>query len=345
MSVRTITKEIQQGQFQSVYALYGTENFMIEEFIQFVKQKVLDESSMDFNYSVYDMNETPVQQAVMDAETLPFMGERRIVIIKNAFFLTGAKASSGVEHDLDSLQAYLDKPLETTIVLLIAFVDKLDERKKMVKHLKTQNAMVPFLPLKEKELWSWIIRRAGKQQVKMDDEAAKLLERLIGSDLRRLKQEIEKMAAYVGQDGTITEEVVYQLASRTLEQDIFGLIEKAANLQMDQAMRIFYDLIKNKEEPFTILHLLARQFRMILQVKVLVQKGYSHQQIASQLGVHPYPVKLAAEKSHRFSERALRAILAYLSEEDYRIKSGMIDKVLSMELFFLKIRDLIQSER
>jgi len=345
MNVRSITKEIQQGQFQPVYVLYGTENFMIEEFIQFIKQKVLDESSMDFNYSVYDMNETPVQQAVMDAETLPFMGERRMVIIKNAFFLTGVKSNSGLDHDLDSLQAYLQEPVETTILLLIVSVDKLDERKKMVKQLKTQNAIVPFLPLKDKELSAWIVRRAGKQQVKMEDQAAQMLERLIGSDLRRLKQEIEKMAAYVGKDGTITEEVVYQLASRTLEQDVFGLIDKAANLQMDQAMRIFYDLIKNKEEPLTILHLLARQFRMILQVKVLTQKGYSHQQIASQIGVHPYPVKLAAEKSHRFSEQALRSILAYLSEEDYRIKSGMIDKVLSMELFFLKIRDLIQAEK
>lgn len=189
-----------------------------------------------------------------------------------------------------------------------------------------------------------MIRRAEKMQVKMEDQAAQMLDVLVGSDLLRLKKEIEKMATYVGKGGIITEEVVDQLAYRTLEQDIFGLIEKAANLQVDQAMRIFLDLLKNKEEPLTILHLLARQFRMILQVKVLSQKGYSHQQMATQLGVHPYPIKLASEKSHRFSEQALRSILAQLSEEDYRIKSGLIDKVLAMELFLLNIKELIQKE-
>ena len=178
----------------------------------------------------------------------------------------------------------------------------------------------------------------------MEDQAAQMLDRIVGADMRRLKQEIEKMAAYVEKGRHDNGRGCYQLASRTLEQDVFGLIDKAATLQIDQAMRIFYDLLKNKEEPGgnESQYLLARQFRMILQVKVLSQKGYSHQQMASQLGIDPYPIKLAAEKSQRFSEQALRSILAYLAEEDYRIKSGTIDKVLSMELFFLKIRDLIK---
>lgn len=345
MEYRSVWKDVQQGVIKPVYALYGSEQFLIDEFIQFVKNKVLDESMLDFNYSVYDLMETPIQQVVMDSETLPFMGEKRVLVAQNAFFLTGTKPSGGLDHQLEALQKYLEQPMETSILFLTVAGEKLDERKKIVKLLKDRGALFPFVPLKDRELWSWIIRRAQKLQVDMEDEAAKLLERIVGNDLRRLRHELEKMSAYAGSGGRITEEVVYTLASRTLEQDIFGLIDKVARLEIDQALRIYYDLLKNKEEPLTVLNLLARQFRMILQVKVLASKGYSQQQMAAQLGVHPYPIKLAAEKSQRFGEPALRQILAYLSDEDYRIKSGQIDKILSLELFFMRIKDIIQMKK
>ncbi|RKD23979.1 DNA polymerase III subunit delta [Ammoniphilus oxalaticus] len=342
MNYREIFKQAGQGKIAPVYVLYGAETFMIEEFIQFMKQQVLDEAAIDFNFSLYDLEETPIQEAVLDAETMPFMDERRIVIVKNAFFLTGGKSNSAVEHDLDSIQKYVDQPMETTVLILIAETEKLDGRKKIVKQLQKDNTVVSFPPMHGQELWAWMVRQANKQHAQLEQGAATALERIVGQDLRRLTQEIEKIASFVGQGGVITEEVVDQLVSRTLEENIFGLIDKVSALELEQAMRIFYDLLKNNEEPLTVLHLLARQFRMILQVKVLTQKGYTQRQMASQLGVHPYPIKLAADKSARFSEAALRSILIYLAEEDFRIKSGQIDKVLSMELFMMKIKDLLQ---
>lgn len=343
MEYRNIFKEVQRGEFKPVYLLYGTEAFLIEECVSFIKNKALDEQFLDFNFSVYDMNEIPIQQAVMDAETLPFMGEKRLVVAKHALFLTGAKASGGADHQLEALQAYLERPIDTSIFILTVFQEKLDERKKLVKQLKSAGAVFPFMPLKDHELWGWIKRQAQKRGVQIDDPSAQDLDRIVGNDLRRLQQELDKMASYVGQGGMITEEVVDALASRTLEQDIFGLIDKASRLDIDQAMRIYYDLLKNKEEPLTVLSLLARQFRLILQVKVLAAKGYSGQQMASSLGMHPYPVKLAAEKAQRFSEKALRRIIAYLAEEDFRIKTGQMDKSLSMELFFMRLRDMIEA--
>ncbi|WP_134700121.1 DNA polymerase III subunit delta [Ammoniphilus sp. YIM 78166] len=342
MEYRSVMKDIQQGQIKPVYLLYGTETFLIEEFIHFLRDKVLDEQFLDFNFSVYDLQETPIQHAVMDAETHPFMGEKRVVVAKNALFLTGAKSSGNVEHQVEALQTYIESPIETSLLILTVMQDKLDERKKLVKTLKANKADVPFMHLKDQELWSWMRRRAQKLGVQIEDQAVQTLDRIVGNDLRRLQQELDKMSSYVGSQGRITEEVVYQLASRTLEQDIFGLIEKVSRLEIDQALRIYYDLLKNKEEPLTVLSLLARQFRLILQVKVMSAKGYSQQQIASALSMHPYPVKLAAEKSQRFKESALRNILAYLAEEDYRIKSGKMDKVLSLELFFMRLRDMIQ---
>ncbi|MBP1930501.1 DNA polymerase III subunit delta [Ammoniphilus resinae] len=345
MDSRNVFKRVQQNDIDPLYTLYGSETFLSEEFIRFLKGKVLDQELEEFNLHIFDLNETPIQDVIQEAETLPFMGEKRLIIGKNAMFLTGAKQTGGVEHHIDALLNYIQQPLETTVLVLAVEVEKLDERKKVVKLLQKHSTMVAFSPLKEPELISWIQRRAQKLNAGIDDQAANLLKQTVGTDLRTLHQELEKIASYVGARGTITEDVVYQLASRTLEQDIFSLVERVVKLDMTRAMRIFYDLLKNKEEPLTILSLLVRQFRLILHVKILLSKGYTQGQIASQLGIHPYPVKLAAEKVKNFSEQGLRNVLAYLAEEDYRIKSGKIDKKLSLELFMMRAEEILKGEK
>jgi len=342
MDSRNVFKRVQQNDIDSLYTLYGSETFLSGEFIRFLKGKILDKELEEFNLHIFDLNETPIQDVIQEAETLPFMGEKRLIIGRNALFLSGAKQTGGVQHQLDALQNYIQQPLDTTVLVLVAEIEKLDERKKIVKLLQKHSTMVAFSPLKESELLSWIHRRAQKLNAPIKDEAANLLQQMVGNDLRTLHQELEKMASYVGVQGHITEDVVYQLASRTLEQDIFSLVERVIQLDMTHAMRIFYDLLKNKEEPLTILSLLVRQFRLILQVKILLSKGYTQGQIASQLGVHPYPVKLAADKVRNFSEQGLRNVLAYLAEEDYRIKSGKIDKKLSLELFMMRAEEILK---
>ncbi|WP_027417692.1 DNA polymerase III subunit delta [Aneurinibacillus terranovensis] len=341
MDVRQLAREIKQGKVAPVYLFYGKEQYLMDEVITMIQQQVIDEASRDFNYSVYDLRETAVQAALQDAETFPFMGEKRLVRATQALFLTGGKVKESSEHNLDSLLNYLNNPPDYTTFILEVPEEKLDERKKTVKALLKNSVVVPFMPLKDDELVHWISRRAAKHNASVMPEAARMLITMTGGDLRRLNQEIEKMATYVGEGETITPEVVGLLGSRQLEQDVFRLVDQVARLQLENAMRIYYDLQMNKEEPLKILTLLARQFRILLQIKILQPKGYSPQQMASMLGVHPYVAKLAAEQSRLFSELALKRIIQKLAEEDYRIKTGQIDKTLALELIIMGMKEMV----
>ncbi|MDH4615625.1 DNA polymerase III subunit delta [Brevibacillus sp. AY1] len=339
MPLLSAIREIRQKQFAPIYVLYGPESFLAEEFMALARREMVDPAFNDLNISIYDCSETPLQEILQDAETLPFIGEHRLVIARQAYFLTGSKPPAKVESNPDSLLTYMQNPPAYSSLILHTDSEKLDERKKLVKSLQQKAKMIPFPLMKDVDLYSWVERRAEKYQARIQREQAIKLVARVGGELRLLDKELEKLALYVGAGGSITDQSIELLSSRTLEQDVFALIEQVAIGRLDKAMRMMYDLMKTGEEPIKLLSLFARQFRLLLHVRQWSPRGYSQQQLAGMLKIHPYAVKKAMEQARHFSEDSLKKLLGILAEEDYRIKSGQVDKLLALELFIARAHE------
>jgi DNA polymerase III subunit delta len=337
MSFNELEKKIKNKNFKSFYLLYGTENYLIDKTIESLVNNALDNENKSFNYSVYDMDETPIDLAIEDAETLPFLGDRRVVVIKNCSFLSTVKDKQ--EHDLHKLESYLNNPVSFSIVVFVAPFEKLDERKKIVKLLKKQAEVLVATQLDSKDINAWITSLAHQEGVTIEQNALYKLVQLLGTNLNQLTQEIKKMALFVGVEGEITEEVIDNLIARTLENDIFALVDHVIHKRMENTFRLYFDMLKQNEEPIKILALLAGQFRLVLQAKLLISKGYTEKQIAGAIKVHPYRVKLASRQCKLFSENELKAILKEIAEADFMMKTGKMDKSLIMELFFTKLNN------
>ncbi|SFA95415.1 MULTISPECIES: DNA polymerase III subunit delta [unclassified Bacillus (in: firmicutes)] len=335
--VLDIWKQIKQKQIAPVYLLYGTEAFLINETKQLLLNQVLAEEEMDFNLSTYDLEETPIEVALEDAETFPFMGEKRVIFLHNPGFLTAEKTKDKVEHNIAKLEAYLKTPSPYAVVVFSAPYEKLDERKKITKELKKLAVMVEAKKLNENELKLWVRDRAAASGIEFEPEAIELMINLAGTNLFMLTNEVDKLALYSESEKKVSVQTVEKLVARSLEQNIFALIEKVLQRKMSDALRIYYDLQKQNEEPIKILSLLGGQFRLIYQVKDLSRRGYGQQQIASFLKVHPFRVKLAAGQAGKFSDEELSRIMAMLADADYQMKTGGMNKSLLVEMFLLKL--------
>ena len=71
-------KQIKRKEFSSIYLLYGKESFLIHETKQLLINQVLNEEEIEFNLSSFDLGETPIEIALEDAETFPFIGEKKV---------------------------------------------------------------------------------------------------------------------------------------------------------------------------------------------------------------------------------------------------------------------------
>jgi DNA polymerase III subunit delta len=335
--VLDIWKKIKKKNIEPVYLLFGTESFLINETKQLLIKNVLNEEEIDFNFSSYDLEETPIEAAIEDAETFPFMGERRLIILQNPVFLTSEKQKGKVEHNLSRLETYLAEPAPYSVIVFTAPYEKLDERKKITKELKRKAAVGEAKRLAEPELKSWIRERANTNGAEIEDPAVELMLTLVGTNLFMLASEVDKVTLYAGEDSKIDSTMVDKLVARSLEQNIFTLIEKIVHRNIEEALRIYYDLLKQNEEPIKILALMAGQFRLIYQVKELGRKGYGQQQMAGFLKVHPYRVKLAAGQARYFSDEELSNIIKMIADADYQMKTGGMKKELLVEMILFNL--------
>lgn len=336
--VLDIWKQIKQREIAPIYLLYGTEAYLINETKQLLLNQVLDEEDKDFNFTAYDLDETPIETALEDAETFPFLGEKKVIFLHNPKFLTSEKTKDKMEHNLARLELYLKEPAPYTVLVISAPYEKLDERKKITKELKRTAVTVEAKKLNEYELKNWVKERAKKNGIVFDPDALELLIMLVGTNMFMITSEVDKLALYAAEEIQINASMVEKLVSRSLEQNIFTLIEKVVQRRPEDALRIYYDLLKQNEEPIKILALLAGQFRLIYQVKELSRRGYGQQQMAGYLKAHPFRVKLAAGQANQFTDEELTNLMSMLANADLQMKTGGMNKSLLIELLLFKIK-------
>jgi DNA polymerase-3 subunit delta len=323
----------------AVSLYYGSESFLIEEACGQLQKQVPAEQR-EWNLLMMDLDEVPLEQVLQEAETPSFFGGKRLIIARNAVFFTTAKAKREPNHNVDALLAYLSSPSEGSALVFTVINDKLDKRKKVVKQTEKLAAVTKYDALKGQVLLKWVVDRFRKNDVKIKRDLCILFIQMVGNDLRLLNQECKKLATYAGSKGTITEEAITSLIPRTLESNVFQLTEKLAEKKITDVWTIWEDLLTQKEEPIKILALMARQFRLLYQTKVLSARGMGASEIAKMLGVHPYPVKLAVSHGNVFSENQLKQCLSMAITADQEIKSGKRDKVQAVEQIFLAIHSM-----
>lgn len=333
-----VLQQVKKKQIQPAYLLYGTESYFIQNITKYIKNAVLTEN--EENLSTYDLEETPVQEVIADAETYPFFGERKLIIASNPSFLKAKPDKLPFEHDLEILNQYLTQPVDYSIIVFVAPYEKIDERKTVSKTLKKTGVIAECDPIKDYELRNWITNLAGSMKITIEDDAYELLESELSTDLHLLRNELTKLSLYAGEGGVITRKIAESLISHSANNSSLRLVDAVLERDLYQAVSVYKDLAKLNEDPIGLVALLAFQFRTILRVKLLKQQGYSQFQMQKQIGTHPYVIKIALKREGKFSLSRLQDIIDKLADTDAVIKQGKMEKELAFELL---LHELVQN--
>lgn len=337
--MKNIQKEladIRKKNFSPIYLVMGEERYFTERIREDLIKYALDEDTIDLNLISFDMEEQSINDALFEASSFPFFGERKLIFVQNPFFLTGQKPKNVPDHSLDELEEYLENPADFSIMVFFAPYEKLDKRKKITKLLQKKAQFIDVSTPHPNAASRYIKDIVKEKGYRFSDEAFQLFTERTNGQLTSMMHELDKLLLYHIDSKTITKGSVQQLIPKTFEQNVFELNTLVLNNQVEASIEMYQDLLVQKEEPIKIVALLISQFRLLLQVNILQKKGLQQNEMAKSLKVHPYRVKLAMQNNHRYNQHILAEALDYLIDADYKMKTGQIDQELQVELFIMR---------
>lgn len=322
--MKKILEDIKTNTYQRFYLFYGEEKYMISQMKnQLKKALVSDEDTM--NYSYFEGKKADAIEIVELAKTLPFFSDHRFIILDE----TGLAKKSD-----DTFIEGLKEASDTSVLLFIE--DSVDKRSKIYKFLSKEGHVVCFDPVGEKELSRWLLSLLKKEGKQMSSSTMRSFLYRCGSDMYTLKNELEKLISYVGENEEITIHDLEQLTSSQTTNQIFTMLEAIARKQREKVLTLYYDLIELKESPFGILALLVRQCNQLIQAKDLDRLGKNNAMIAKQMKVPMFVAGKLKDQAKMFSIDTLKEMIEACAKTDESIKSGKISDRVGVELLLIQ---------
>ncbi len=326
------------------YVLHGEDEFSRSEVLAEMKTKMGDPAMADLNTTVLDGSKVTLAELMHTCDTVPFLADRRLVIVEGLLtkLQSGGKgkADRGKEHPawkkeyLEELTAYLEHLPETTRLVFVESesIHPNHPVLKMALADKEPAYAREFRPPTSGKLRQWITERAKKNGGEIEASAAEELAAFAGSDLRLLDQELDKLVAYVDRARPITKADVHLLVSYVQQANVFEMVDALGRRDGEQALKLLHRLLEDGEHPLSLLGMIVRQFRIMIQVKDLAERGVSPSKISGQLGLHSFVAEKGLRQSQNFSMEQLETISRRLLETDLAIKTGQMDQVLALDL-------------
>jgi len=268
-----------------------------------------------------------------------FLAKKRFVVVEN---LIHKNKNKKIQEEIIE---YLDNEWSDDNVLV--FLE--DEAEKVVRGKKgqkeaakpllarlTQEKSEEFTLLSGEKLNKWIREEVKKRGGKIANPAVLELASLVGSDLWNMVSEIEKLINYKTK-GLITADDIKSMVKAKFDENIFHLTDALAAKNAKLSFQLLHDQIASGAHELYVLTMLVRQFRILLQVREILDKESNYYAIASRLGLHPFVAQKAIRDARKFSLEELKNIYQQLLEIDIKIKTTQEDPRLLFDLLVTRV--------
>ncbi|MGB9803183.1 DNA polymerase III subunit delta [Desulfofundulus sp.] len=338
-----LINDLENGKIAPVYLFHGEEAFLQEKAVQRFREKLLTSPAGEFNFDVLDGEEVTEGDIVMRAQAPPFMARWRLVVVRHAPFFasnsggSGQKRASVSARDSEApLLAYVRQPALTTC-LIFTTTRPVDRRSRLFKALKERGRVVEFTFLQTRDLVRWLEKQARLARKSITPAVAGLLVRRVGPSLFVLNQEMAKLISYTGSRETILEEDINRLTVPVLEENIFQVVDAIGERRIGAALEGIRELMRQGQAGPAILAMVARQFRLMLQVLELTPAKQSPGEIAAKLGVPPFAVRKLLVQAGNFTREQVVTLLQQLLELDRAVKRGRVEFYPGIEMLLLEM--------
>ena len=337
MNYNDFFKDIKKQIF-SVYLLYGSEEYVLHKALKQLANAAVTEELSGMNVIALEGSLVKAAEICEQCETLPFMSERKLVVVNNYKLLLSEGKGDADDADLEKLLAYLENP-SPSACLVFACTANVDKRKKLFKALQ-KHCTVEFTALKEDELAKWVekeVKAAGKS---ISQQNIHLMLEYTENKLEMLAGELSKLLSYMADEKEITAESITSIITQKRDYNLFKMIDAMLEGNSKKALELLGGLLGQREEPIYILGGISRQYRLALKAYLLRKEKAQRGQYLELLGIPDFALNKLISQINRFDESSLKKAMDICLDADEGMKTGRYLPEIVLYTSVIKLTEL-----
>jgi DNA polymerase-3 subunit delta len=305
-----IVNDIKSKNYKPIYFLCGEETYYIDRISDLIEKSVLTEDEKSFNQVVLYGRDTTVEEIVSTAKRFPMMADYQVVVVKEA---------QNLSKTFEKFESYALNPQLTTI-LVFAYRDKPDGRKKIFKTIKDKGVWFESKKLYDNQVPDWIVKVLKGQNYGIEPKAAAMLSEFLGTDLAKINNELEKLKIVFPEGHTFTPKNIEENIGFSKDYNVFELKSALATRNQQKAYTIIHNFAANpKDNPIVVVSgQMFAFFAQLLQYHGLKDKSKFN--AAKALGVNPFFMDEYATASKNYPMRKVSQIIEIIRDMDVKSK-------------------------
>lgn len=308
-TLNKILSPIKEGNPAPIYFLMGAEAYYIDAIANYIETNVLSEEEKSFNQTIVYGRDTSIDAIIGMAKRYPMMAPHQVVIVKEA---------QDLSRSIESLVAYAENPQPTTVLVFCYKYKKLDARKKLSKVLAKNGVVFESKPLYDNQIPDWIRRVLSGSGYTISPKAAQMLVEFLGTDLSKIKNELDKLKLVIPKTEKITPQHIEENIGISKDYNNFELQKAIGERDVQKAFGIIQYFAQNPKShplPMTV-SLLHTFFSKILKYHALTNKS----EAPKALGVSPYFIKDYEIASRNYSMKNASKSISVIRTVDLKSK-------------------------
>lgn len=317
-----LVSALSKKEFSPVYLLHGEEDFLIEEATDVILNAALTTDERGFNLDVMYGSEADPRDVISHASSFPMMAERRVVIVRDADKLGQAEI----------LANYIEHPSPSTCLILVC--TKPDFRKKPFVTAKKNAFVVECKPLWDNQIPAWITKRVKKDKREIQPAAASMLAAYVGTSLREICNELEKLYIYLGEKKSIAVDDVTAVVGVSKEFTVFELQWAIGMKDTRKATEILERMMEAGEQPVVMVAVMTKFFQTVWKLLDARRRNVPQAQQMTQAGIFMFIDKYT-QVANCFTVREIEDVFLSLADVDEKLKTSGGDPKLLLQTFIV----------
>ena len=329
---------LKTGDIKPVYVFEGEEEYIKAQAVKALCKSLLPEGLEQMNLT--ELHNPPADELIAAVETLPAMADRRVVLVREFAPLTAGKAAG--EDSAEAVIDYLPSASPSTCLVFLV-KGKADGRKKLYAYCKREHTIVDFSPMTEQQAVNWIVRSMKALGKSMSYAVAERFLFTVGDNAALLKQEMDKLADYTGERAEVLEEDIGTICVQSLECTVFEMVDAQVAGDYGRALILMRRVLAGGGDRMMVLAMLLRQYRMLYQIRCLLEERVPQSEIPALLKTPPFAAQRMRAQAARYDKRHLKNAYDFLLDYEYRLKSGRLPQDGCAEAALMQMKEILET--